>query len=360
MAVHQSRSNSSVLRVSLAFALGLTALIILCRFCRPIADGYAQYIYPGISVLLSLISSPTRVSIQGICVTAIIIVFFVLIVLARRRHWGFKMWFARSANLLLWTYVWFYLGWCLNYSRSSIFQRLEVESVPYDSVSFDAFLSDFTDRLNSSYVAQSDVPEEVLENEIKRFYASVPAQYGLCMPRSWQHPKRMLNERYYSATGILGFMGPLFGEFHLNGKLLPVQKPFTYAHEYSHLLGVSSEAEANWWAWNVCNSSSVPAIRYSAELTMLSYVRSNAARVLSPEQFDEWQASIAPEVLNDYRAKNEYWKEFRNPTLDKLQEVVYDLFLKGNNIPSGTQNYSEVVQMMISLGQITILRWSEQ
>src|SRR3712207_7736927 len=36
-----------------------------------------------------------------------------------------------------------------------------------------------------------------------------------------------------------------FNEFTLNGDLLPVGYPATYAHEFSHWLGISSEAEAD-------------------------------------------------------------------------------------------------------------------
>ena len=41
-----------------------------------------------------------------------------------------------------------------------------------------------------------------------------------------------------------GFMAPLFSGSCLNADILSFDFPFTYAHEYAHLLGVSNEAES--------------------------------------------------------------------------------------------------------------------
>ena len=43
---------------------------------------------------------------------------------------------------------------------------------------------------------------------------------------------------------MTSFMAPLFSESCLNADILPFDLPFTYTHEYAHLLGVSNEAEA--------------------------------------------------------------------------------------------------------------------
>lgn len=67
-------------------------------------------------------------------------------------------------------------------------------------------------------------------------------------------------------VGVTGSMGPFFCEFTLNGDLLPSQYPATYAHELAHLLGITSEAEANFYAYQVCTRSQVQAIRFSGYL----------------------------------------------------------------------------------------------
>ena len=335
-----------------AFITGLllTIIIVVCMRDPLLGDFYSQHLYPYISTFLSRLSSPFPFSLQGVAIAVLAVAGMLFIVSSCMRRTGFWKCIRRLVTLILWTFVWFYSGWCLNYSRSSIYSRMEAERAPYDSTAFADFIYSFRETLNDSYVEEQSVGEETLEAETKGFYASVPERYGLCKPREWQHAKRMMPEGYHTATGILGYMGPLFSEFHVNTQLLPSQYPFTWAHEYSHLLGVSSEAEANWWAWNACISSDVPAIRYSACLTMLSYILRDAQRDLSEEDYARWAEGIRPEVKEDSRKKAEYWNSKRNPALDRVQGFIYDRFLKSNNIPSGTRNYSEVISMMMSIG----------
>ena len=38
-----------------------------------------------------------------------------------------------------------------------------------------------------------------------------------------------------------------------------------------------------------------------------------------------------------------------NPTIGEIQDTVYNWFLKGNNIPSGRKNYSEVVALLMAV-----------
>ena len=64
-------------------------------------------------------------------------------------------------------------------------------------------------------------------------------------------------------------MGPFFVESQLNEEFLRVLLPFKYARELSHLLAVSNESEATYWAYRVCRSSKRPAVRYSAYFGLL-------------------------------------------------------------------------------------------
>ena len=67
-------------------------------------------------------------------------------------------------------------------------------------------------------------------------------------------------------------MGPFFCEFTLNGDLLPSQYPATYTHEIAPLLGITSEAEANFYAYQVCTRSQVESIRFSGYFSVLSHI----------------------------------------------------------------------------------------
>lgn len=323
--------------------------VILCRYQPAFAEGYARIIYPGLSDILSAFSSIFPFSLEEVLIV-VIILWMVLFPIWRRKRGGkWKTILGRELEMLAWVYVWFYLGWGLNYFRYNIYTRLQVVPARYDEQKFQDFLHTYTDSLNVSYLPEVELSAEVIEKEVKEFYRGLPEEAGLVSPKKHQSPKFFTFTPLYSGVGVLGSMGPFFAEAQLNRDLLPVQLPFTYAHEFSHLLGVSNEAEANYWAYRACTESDVPEMRYAGYFGLLPYVLSNASSLLTKEQFQEWVRTIRPEIIATYNEKQKYWKERYSPMIGKVQEVAYNFFLKGNKIPSGRKNYAEVISLLLSL-----------
>lgn len=325
----------------------LFSFTILCRCCRVVADFYAINLYPIISGFLSFLSSFLPLSFQTIAIACIICYGVWIIVIGIKKRDGWKNTAKRELMLLLWTYVWFYMSWCLNYSRSTIYERTETNRVGYDEKQFLAFAEDFVQSANKAWTTDTLVNYEALEKEIKSFYTSQDAKYGLSTPHTWQHPKVMDIPRFYSSVGVTGFMAPLFSESFLNPDLQACDYPYVYAHELSHLLGISNEAEASWWAFYACTSSTHKGIRYSAYKAILPYLLFNARGVLAEEKYHHLFSCIRPEIIDDMQRTKERWKSLRSPVLDEIQGRIYDAFLKTNQIQSGTKNYSEVIAMLI-------------
>lgn len=117
----------------------------------------------------------------------------------------------------------------------------------------------------------------------------------------------------------------------------------------AHVLGISSEAEANLYGFLVCSRSEVAEIRFSAYFALLPYVLSNAYQLLPEEEFNQWKETISPEVKDVYNRKVVYWQAMYSPFIGEIQSAAYNWFLKGNNIPSGRKNYSEVVALLMAL-----------
>ena len=103
---------------------------------------------------------------------------------------------------------------------------------------------------------------------------------------------------FISMVGVTGSMGPFFCEFTLNGDLLPANYPATYAHELAHLLGITSEAEANFYAYQVCTRSQAMGIRFSGYFSVLNHVLGNAQRLLPRRRIRETPETYPP---GDYR-----------------------------------------------------------
>ena len=114
-------------------------------------------------------------------------------------------------------------------------------------------------------------------------------------------------------------------------------------------MGVSNEAEANYWAYVICSTSDLPEVRYSGYYSLLPYVLSNASRALTADEYRELLSDIHPDILSQYSLERNYWNSLYSPLLGKIQSAIYNAFLKGNKIPSGTANYLEVIDMIISV-----------
>lgn len=61
------------------------------------------------------------------------------------------------------------------------------------------------------------------------------------------------------------------------------------------------------------------------------------------------EEKITPRDQGLYNEKVAYWQSLYSPLIGEAQDVVYNLFLKGNKIPTGTANYSEVIALLIAL-----------
>lgn len=321
---------------------------LLCRYMAGAGEWYARQVYPVVSGILSAMSSVVPFSLEEWLVVAAVSGLLLYPVLARRHKKSWKRIAGREAEGLLWLYVWFYWGWGINYYRDSFFQRTATSPRQFEKAAFMQFLTDYTDSLHACYTADYVLPRDSVQKEVRRLFASLPQDYGLTLPRPHYRPKRLLLNGLYSQVGVLGFMGPFFSEMQLNEELLPAQYAFTYAHELSHLLGVSNEAEANFWAYYLCSRSPVREIRSSAYFGLLPYVAVNARYLTDKAVYTAWIKGIDPLILKKLDEQQAFWQSRYNPYIGLVQEKLYHLYLKGNRISSGQKNYSEVVALVMA------------
>ena len=330
----------------------LLALVLWCRHSVTAADWYALHVYPVVSKVLSGIASPVGFSLTEILTVLLALVFLVRVVriFRDRKHWKKRLW--RAVRVLLWAYVWFYAAWGVNYYRSDVFTRTGSVPMPYEEAEFHEFLAEFAEQLNENWCDVESIDKDAVEESIKDWYKALPEESGLCRPCRWQHPKRIVSNRLFSAVGVLGFIGPFFDELHVNRDVSPLEYPFIFAHEFSHVLGVSNEAEANFWAFEACRASDAPAVRYSAWYMLLNYTANNIRSLLGEEAYQAWSDTLRPEVFVDLQLAQFHWESLRSPWLAKVQRRLYDSFLRGNRIADGTKNYGQVLRLVLTLSDL--------
>ncbi len=345
------------LGIGMGTGLGVLLLILIlwCRHSVAAADFYAMHLYPRISACLTWLASPLPFSLTEWGVVLAVLAFIGLIVRAIRRRERWWKCVLKEAVLLLGVYVWFYGAWGINYYRSDIYARTGSIAMPYEESEFQEFLDEFSAQLNENWCSASafeEIGDAELESRVKAWYAALPPDWGLCQPRSWQHPKRITFNRLFSSVGVLGFLGPAFDEMHVNREITPLERPFVFAHEYAHVLGVSSEAEANFWAFEASHASDSQAIRYSALFSLLTFTWNNIRSLLGEEAFQEWIATLRPEILEDMQSIHTYWQDRRWPWLARVQHRFYNFFLRSNRIADGTKNYGQVLRLVLTFASL--------
>lgn len=357
--------QSGYIRLVRYGVLGIFVLAtFLFRWLPGLSEGYALYCYPYLSAVLSAFSALFPFSV-GDCFIVLGIAWILgnlIYVLWKRRN--VKRILRRTFEFCGWVYVWFYFAWGINYFRFPFYERTEIEQAQYDEENFQAFLGEYVGGLNNSYRLAGDtltgwylepflnsdfIDSLNVEQTVGKGYREIAPYFGLVETDKDLKAKPMLWSRGMSKVGVSGYMGPFFSEFNINSEELSVEYPFTYAHELAHRLGIASEAEANLYAYWVCSHSEVSEVRFSGYFAILGYVLGNARQLLTENEYVELYKNIRPEIISLYVVHRNYWRGKYNQKAGKVQNKVYNAYLKANRVESGTKNYSEMVGLLVSL-----------
>ena len=156
-------------------AIILALFTVVCRLSTKVADMYAVYVYPRVSAVLSWLSSFVSFGVQEIIIALITAYAIYVTIKGIRYHYGWERIICSLMRVLVWTYIWFYLAWCINYSRSAIYQRTSDKITPYNEAVFKQFVSTFISESNSCYIKVVSCDKTQITKEIKEYYSSVPS-----------------------------------------------------------------------------------------------------------------------------------------------------------------------------------------
>ena len=342
--------------IALLILVTLTKMIPLWGFI------YTTRIYPVIGTLLSPISGifPFAVGDIFIALSIAWVILYPIYEMGFRK----KMVFGRVAEYLLWVYAWFYIAWGLNYSQPNIYYRIGMKPVEVSKAKFKKFAYQYADSLNRLSEERrvksekfNSIVDDGLKNRVRdavlREYNKIGYQEGINKPFN-QHPhaKTMVFTPLSSMAGVTGSMGPFFCEFTLNGDILAHDYPATYAHEFAHFLGVANEGEANFYSYIVCTASADKQVRFSGYYHIFFHVLNNVFDILGEKEGERFLKHIRPEIIQRARNDRHYWLGKRCKALDAAQDVIFELYLRGNHVAEGRKSYSGVIGL--------ILAWQEK
>jgi hypothetical protein len=203
------------------------------------------------------------------------------------------------------------------------------------------------DRLNALHDpahAQGWATDGAIDPDLVASFERVTRDLGAGHVTLVGRPKRSLLDWYFQRAGVSGMTDPFFLETLVAGDLLPFERPFVVAHEWSHLAGLVNEGEANLAGWLTCINGS-PSDRYSGWLFMyaeaIGAVRGGEGAAIAAQLTDGPRA--------DLRAMRERTLRHVNRRVSAAGWRVYDSYLKANRVEAGTASYDEVIRLALGL-----------
>jgi hypothetical protein len=171
-------------------------------------------------------------------------------------------------------------------------------------------------------------------------------------------PKWSVLTYYFQRAGISGMTDPFFLEILVDRGLLPFERPFVAAHEWAHLAGYATEAEANFVGWLTCVNASVPAA-YSGWL----YLYLQILPSLPPADRAALARALHAGPRADLHAIAER-ERLVQPTLRSFSWRVYDRYLKANRVEQGVANYDRALLLVLGTqftdGWLPVMKRSQE
>jgi uncharacterized protein DUF3810 len=253
-----------------------------------------------------------------------------------------------AVRTLIWSsalYLLFLALWGLNYRRP----RLR-DVLPYDAaaVTADAAVAAgrlAVDRLNTLYDpahAAGWPAAGAVDASLERDFARTVREAGIRREVVPGRPKRTVLDWYFRRAGVDGMTDPFFLETLVAGSVLPFERAFVVAHEWSHLAGITDEGEANFTAWLSC-ARGAPAAAYSGWL----FLYGELAGAVGGTDRAAMSSALAQGPRADLRAIHDRYAREVNPRLSAAGWRVYDSYLKANRVAAGAASYGEVIQLVL-------------
>jgi len=265
----------------------------------------------------------------------------------RKKGWGraVRRIGARTATVTATTYLTFLVAWGLNYRRIGLADRLQFDATRVSKGAAVALADTTIDRVNELYEAAHRsgwTGPDLIDPILAKAFTRVQGELGSMARAVPGRPKQSILDPYFRRAGVAGMTDPYFLETLVASDLLPFERPFVVAHEWSHLAGIADEGDANFAGWLTCLRGEAPH-QYSGWLFLYSEligaVDTAHARVAG--------ARLADGPREDLRAIRDRLLQHVNPRVSAAGWRVYDQYLKANTVEEGAASYAEVVRLIL-------------
>jgi uncharacterized protein DUF3810 len=312
---------------------------------------YSTTVYPRIERTLTSLSNLVPFAILDLLLVLVVPTVVIRIVSAARESWRIRALrpIGRAVFHLLvmaaTLYVAFLALWGLNYRRVRMADRLVLDRAAPTTEQVVALGLNAVSEMNRLYTGAHEqlvVGEEWRDSALRNAFADVQRALAAAPDAQPGRLKRSLLGPYFRWAGVDGMVNPFGLEVIANPDLLPFERPFVAAHEWSHLAGYADEAEANFVGWLTCVRASLPH-QYSGWF----YLYWQVAAEVNAEERGRLNAGLAEGPRRDVNAVITRLRRGQIRALQRASWQVYDTYLKANRVEAGVGSYGEVVTLLL-------------
>ncbi|HKT80826.1 MAG TPA: DUF3810 domain-containing protein [Vicinamibacterales bacterium] len=313
-------------------------------------ERYSQTFYPWIQTVLTGLSNLAPFALFDVLLVGVLVWWLWRLgfdVATRRRGGWLRVtgrMVVRTAACAALMYIVFLVTWGFNYRREPITARLAGQP---DRISKDAarLLAERTvselNALHADAHANGTGGLSAVDGSLVHAFQETQTLLGISGARP-SRPKRSLLDWYFRSAGVPAMTDPYFLETLVASDVLPFERPFVVAHEWSHLAGFANEGEANFVGWLTCMHGDA-AVRYSGWIFLYGEVIPGLPRAERPAIVQ----ALGAGPRADLEAISARLRRNLKPAVSKAGWRVYDSYLKANRVEAGTASYAEVVRLIL-------------
>ena len=313
---------------------------------------YSTALYPRLQSVLTPVSNHVPFALFDALVAIVAggWLFAVALDIGRYR----RQWARLGGRLVLRTVVWtaalyvlFLLTWGLNYRRERLSDKLQFDSTAISADAARSVAVTAVNALNALHGRAHSVgwaPFGSIEPSLANAFDRVQEDLGARSRFAVSRPKATLLDFYFRRAGVAGMTNPYFLETLVERNLLPFERPFVVAHEWSHLAGFADESEANFVGWLTCLRGSI-SDQYSGWL----FLYDELAGAVGRGDRSALAEQLGPGPRADLQAIAQRLRRQVSPAVSAAGWRVYDRYLKANRVEAGARSYAEVVRLVLGV-----------
>lgn len=330
--------------------IGLAVAAALVPVPAPLIERwYSRGLYPVFQVRLTALSNLSPFALLDALLLIVLGAWLALAAVDLLRRPWFRAALAMAGRSAVWAaafYLIFLLAWGFNYRRVRLNDRLAFDAGAVTPAALQALAAASVARVNALYLdahaagwGPAGRVDPALETAFQRANREIGGR-DVVVGR----PKSTVLDVYFRRAAVDGMTDPFLLETLVTNELLPFERPFIVAHEWSHLAGIADEGEASFLGWLACVHGP-PADQYSGWLFLVQQLQAAVPR----RDRATLRLSLDAGPLEDLAAISSRVARTTSPRIAAAGWKIYDGYLKANRVQAGAASYSEVVRLVLGV-----------